>query len=183
MIKDTKENGEMRKILETDRLILREFEDSDIDALKTVLGDSTVMKFSLNGAMNTEQIQEFIAKSKFRYQNDKTGIWATVLKESGELIGGIGLPFQEVEGKKHMEVAYRIATDYWGKGYATEAAKACRNYAFNTLQHDYLISIIEKENIPSIAVAKRVGMEFERNALAWDIPVEIYSIKKEAIAS
>jgi len=182
MIKDienNKGNREMGKILETERLILREFEDSDVEALKSVLGDEKVMEFSLNGAMDEIQIKEFIVKSKARYENDKTGVWAAELKSSGKLVGGIGLPFQEVEGKRYMEVAYRLATKFWGQGLASEAAKACRDYAFNNLKSNYLISIIEESNTLSIAVATRIGMKFERNAIAWDIPVKIYSIRNE----
>jgi ribosomal-protein-alanine N-acetyltransferase len=169
----------LEKIIETQRTYLRKISSDDAVALKTVLGDEKVMEFSLNGAMDDNQIEHFITKCQERYDKDGTAVWAVILKESDEFIGVAGLPIQEVEGEKYMEIAYRLATKFWKKGLATEAAVACRDYAFKKLGKEYLISIIEEKNKPSIAVAQRVGMIFERNATAWDVPVQIHSILKE----
>ncbi len=143
-----------------------------------MLGDPAVMKFSLNGPLNEEQIVGFIQKSKNRYKKEGVGLWAAELKGANRLIGLVGLPIQEVEGESQMELGYRLASAYWGCGYATEAAIACRDYTFNNLKKRYLISMIEKENTPSIRVAERVGMTWEREATVWGIQAQIYSIRR-----
>lgn len=168
----------MKQILETERLILREFVESDADALTIILGDPEIMKFSSSGALDSSGIKSFLAKTQNRYKQDGVGHWAVVLKESNELIGAIGLIVHLIEGQKYLEVGYRLARKNWHQGLASEAASACRDYAFIQLKKDYVVSIIQAENIPSIAVAERMGMKHERDAVYGTTPVRIYSIKK-----
>ena len=85
-----------------------------------------------------------------------------VLKDSGELIGDCGCTLQKVEGTNHVEVGYHVRRDLWGNGYATEAAKACIEYAFTKLGVDRVISLIRPENLQSIRVAEKNGLVCEK---------------------
>ena len=97
-----------------------------------------------------------------RYQREGHGLWAMVLKESGELIGDCGCTLQEVDGAYHVEIGYHVRRDLWGGGYATEAAQACTQYAFTTLGFDRVISLIRPENLQSIRVAEKNGLTCEK---------------------
>lgn len=85
-----------------------------------------------------------------------------VLKDSGELIGDCGCTLQKVEGTNHVEVGYHVRRDLWGNGYATEAARACIEYAFTKLGVDRVISLIRPENLQSIRVAEKNGLVCEK---------------------
>lgn len=168
----------MKKILETKRCYLREITHDDLEVLRSVFSDPLVMEFSLKGALNDEEIKKVIDSSLKRYKDDGVGFWAACLKESNEFIGIVGLPIQEVEGERFMEIGYRLAQNHWKQGYATEICIACRDYAFNVLGRDHVISIIDPKNKNSINVAKRVGMTKEREAIVWGFHEHIYGMKK-----
>lgn len=165
-------------ILETPRLIIRKFSKKDADHLKPILGDPEVMKFSKNGPCDQRGIEDYIDRILTHYQEKGFGLWCLVLKESNEIIGLSGLIVQVIDEISYVELAYRLAQKYWGKGLATEAAEAVKNYAFNTLKIDRLISIISPENVRSIQVAKRVGMKRARSAQYHGFNVDIYEIKR-----
>ncbi len=144
-------------MLETSRLRLREFVPQDADALAAVLGDPVAMQY-YPAAFDRKGVEEWIVKNIGRYQRDGHGLWAMMLKDSGELIGDCGCTLQEVEGTNHIEVGYHVRRDLWSKGYATEAARACMEYAFKSLGVRQVISIIRPENMQSIRVAEKNGM-------------------------
>jgi RimJ/RimL family protein N-acetyltransferase len=148
-------------VLETSRLRLREFVPQDADALGAVLGDPVAMQY-YPAAFDRRGIEEWIGKNIGCYQRDGHGLWAMMLKDSGELIGDCGCTLQEVEGTNHVEVGYHVRRDLWGKGYATEAAQACMEYAFNRLGARRVISIIRPENMQSRRVAEKNGMICEK---------------------
>ena len=147
----------MATILETPRLLLREFEPEDAPALARVLADPETMKY-YPAPLDTEQIAEWIARNRRRYQDDGVGLWAMVLKVSGETIGDCGITRQQVEGEYLYEIGYHLRRDYWHQGLVTEAATACRDWAFAHVKADRLISLIRPENLPSRRVAERNGM-------------------------
>lgn len=163
-------------ICETQRLLLRKFKDQDLEAVLEIRGDPEVMHFSVRGPETASEAQKFIDSSKRRYRQDGVAQWAVVLKQTGHVIGECGICVQTIEGQKEYEIGYRIHRDYWGQGYASEAAIACREHGLKTLKLPRLISIIEKENLASVAVAKKVGMSLEKQATFYEIPVEIYSL-------
>jgi [ribosomal protein S5]-alanine N-acetyltransferase len=152
---------EQSLILETSRLLLREFVPQDADALAAVLGDPVAMQF-YPAPFDREGVAEWIAKNIGRYQRDGHGLWAMVLKDSGELVGDCGCILQEVEGTNHVEVGYHVRRDLWGKGYATEAARTCVEYAFTALGATRVISMIRPENVRSIRVAEKNGLRCEK---------------------
>jgi ribosomal-protein-alanine N-acetyltransferase len=144
------------EILDTPRLILREFSLNDIDALGGVLSDPETMRF-YPAPLDRIGVEEWIARNLRRYTKDGHGLWAMVLKTTDELIGDCGLTVQPVDSTDEIEIGYRVRRDYWGRGLATEAARACRDYGFAHLPVDHLISLIRPENLPSRRVAEKMA--------------------------
>jgi [ribosomal protein S5]-alanine N-acetyltransferase len=162
-------------ILETERLRLRRFTFADTDALLAVLGDPVAMEF-YPAPYDRQGVEAWIAKNLERYQRDGHGLWAMVLKNSGEVIGDCGCSLQEVEGRNHIEIGYHVRHNLWGLGYATEAARACKDYAFGMLGAQRVISIIRPENIRSRRVAEKNGMRCEKIVFWRDYDHCIYAI-------
>jgi len=144
-------------ILETERLLLREFVLSDADALALVLSDLETMKY-YPAPIDQKEIQQWIERNLRRYAEDGVGLWAMVLKPTGQMIGDCGIIRQHVEGEHLYEIGCHVRRDLWGQGLATEAAIACREWGFANLKPDRLISLIRPENVASCRVAERNGM-------------------------
>lgn len=144
-------------VLETPRLLLREMSLSDIAPLSSILQDEKVM-YAYNGAFNEEETALWMNRQLQRYEDHGFGLWAVCLKGSNEMIGQCGITMQEYNNQQVPEIGYLLAYRHWHKGYATEAAVACREYGFGTLRFNALYSIIRDTNIPSQKVAKRNGM-------------------------
>jgi len=142
-------------------LQLREFAESDVDALQAVLGDPVAMQY-YPAPFDRQGVEAWITKNRDRYQRDGYGLWAMLLKDTGELIGDCGCTVQEVEGRNEVEVGYHVRRDLWGKGYATEAARACMGYAFAKIGTERVISIIRPENVQSKRVAEKNGLTCEK---------------------
>lgn len=168
-------------ILETDRLILRELCLLDKENLSLILQDKDVM-YAYEHAFSDSEVDTWLNNQLRRYKEDGFGLWAVVLKDTDEFIGQCGLTVQKIGEKEVVEVGYLFKKAYWHKGYATEAAIACKNYAFNTLGIDEVYSIIRDNNMPSINVAKRNGMslkgEFVKQYYGMDMPHLIFSVNK-----
>ncbi len=145
-------------ILETERLILRELVQEDFDEVCKLLQDPVVM-YAYEGAYNNQEVQEWLERQFRRYANDGFGLWGVVEKECGELIGQCGVTWQDCDGKRIPEVGYLLRKEFWHKGYATEAAIACKEYAFEKLGFDEVFSIIRDTNVASQNVASRNGMK------------------------
>lgn len=144
-------------ILETPRLQLREIDISDMDSLRMILQDEKVM-YAYNGAFDEQETVMWMQKQLQRYKDFGFGLWAVVQKESGEMIGQCGITMQEYNNMMVPEVGYLLAYKHWHKGYAIEAATACRDYGFRTLHFDAIYSIIRDNNIASQKVAIKNGM-------------------------
>jgi RimJ/RimL family protein N-acetyltransferase len=167
-------------VIETVRMVLRKFGESDRDAIFGFLGDREVMRFSLNGPSTREDVQtKYLPSCQKRYARDGLGQWAVIRKSDGLCIGECGICVQEVEGKREDEISYRLRRDCWGQGFATEATRACRDYGFNSIGLHRLISIIEAENTASIRVAEKMGMILEKKALFHRVAVQIYSVTRQ----
>src|SRR5947209_3466047 len=95
------------------------------------------------------EVEDWIIRNRRRYVEDGHGLWAVVLKETGNFIGDCGLVTQDVESEKLVEVAYHVHRDHWNRGYATEAARACMAYGFDALNLEKIISLIRPENLAS----------------------------------
>ena len=144
-------------ILETERLILREMTQADYPALAAILQDEQTM-YAYEGAFTDEETQAWLNNQLARYKKYGFGLWAVVLKSTGEMIGQCGLTMQPWRDREVLEVGYLFNRAYWHNGYAAEAAIGCKNYAFETLHADAVHSIIRDTNTASQNVAKRGGM-------------------------
>jgi ribosomal-protein-alanine N-acetyltransferase len=164
-------------ILETPRLILREFCPEDVDALAAVLSDAETMRF-YPAPLDRAGVAEWIERNRRRYQVDGFGLWAMVLKSSGELMGDCGLARQVVEGVEEIEIGYHVRRDLWGQGLAPEAAQACRDYGFAKLANEQLISLIRPENGPSRRVAEKNGMTVWKETVWGGFPHLVYAIQR-----
>jgi len=151
----------MKIILQTPRLILREFGPEDVEALAKVICDPETMKY-YPVAFDRAATVRWIERNGRRYQTDGFGLWGTVLKQTGELIGDCGLTRQDLNGTSEIEIGYHVRRDLWGQGLATEAARACQEYGFANLKTERLISLIRPENLASRRVAEKNGMKLEQ---------------------
>lgn len=145
-------------ILETERLILREMTQADFCDLAEMLKDPRVM-YAYERDFSDEDVQQWLDNQLARYGKNGFGMWAVVLKESGEMIGQAGITMQPYKDGEVHEIGYLFKKAFWHNGYATEAATACKKYAFQTLGLSKIYSTIRTNNFPSIAVTKRNGMK------------------------
>ena len=179
---DYERNMTMKMILETERLYLREMEQSDFDSLCKILKDEETM-YAYEGAFNDAEVQEWLDKQFSRYDKYGFGLWAVILKKTGVMIGQCGLTMQQWKEKELLEIGYLFQRSYWHKGYATEAAKACKKYAFEVLNADEVCSIIRDTNIASQNVAIRNGMiatdTWIKHYRGVDMPHNSYVIQKK----
>ena len=151
--------------LTTERLFLRHFRPQDDEAMYRIFCDPEVMRFS-DGVKDKEWVQAWLDQCHERYQNWGFGPYAVVDLSNQDVIGYCGLFFfPELDGQAETEIGYRLARSAWGKGYATEAARAVRDYAFNTLGIKRLIALIDPSNFSSVRVAEKIGMKYEKDIM------------------
>lgn len=144
-------------IIETDRLLLRELTPDDLPALRRLLQDDQAM-VAYEGAFSDAEVQDWLDRQLARYQRWRFGLWAVLLRKSGQVIGQCGLTMQPWKGQEVLEIGYLLERAHWHHGYATEAARACKDYAFATLGATEVCSIIRDTNLASQRVALRNGM-------------------------
>ncbi|NWJ25969.1 GNAT family N-acetyltransferase [Rhizobium sp. RM] len=146
----------MAVILSTDRLYLREIDDSDLVSLADIYADDECMKF-YPGTKTVAETKAWFQKLAFEsYRADGFGLWAVVDRLTGQVIGDCGITRQQTPAGMEPEIGYHLWREFWGKGLATEAATACRDYALETLGLNRVVSITTPENIASQRVAQRV---------------------------
>jgi RimJ/RimL family protein N-acetyltransferase len=169
-------------ILETERLILRRLVLEDLDALFVLYQDEEIRRYFPEGVLNyaqTKEELEWFLNGHPRFP--ELGLWATVNKQTGEFMGRCGLLPWKIEDRQEVEVAYLLGKKFWGQGFASEAALAIVRHAFEDLDLSRLICLIDPENIASIKVAQRIGMNLEQKVDGIDgdgIPTLIYSISR-----
>jgi [ribosomal protein S5]-alanine N-acetyltransferase len=162
--------------IETDRLILREFRQTDLLELAPILADPKVMKFSTNGINSIEQVQEKIVGFIACYQNFGFGKWAVILKESDRLLGYCGIAVDQIDGNDEKELGYRLDSKYWGQGLATEAASASIKYGFEQLNLPYVLGVVERANTASARVLEKVGMRYEKITIFRGVEMDLYRV-------
>ncbi len=168
-------------ILRTARLSLREFVTQDADALSRILSDAETMRY-YPAPYDRAGVEEWIARNIQRYHDDGVGLWAMELTETQELIGDCGILVQEVDGECLYEIGYHLRRDFWGQGLATEAAVACRDWAFAHVKAERLISLIRPENVPSRRVAERNGMTIWKEVDWRGFRHCVYSVEKSSVS-
>ena len=165
-------------VLETERLRLRRFRHEDADAVFAIIGDAVAMQYYPK-AFHREDASAWVGRNLRRYNEHGHGLFAVMLKESNAVIGDCGVIRQIVAGEMQLEVGYHFRRDHWGHGYATEAARACTAWAFETLNAEKLISLIRPENLPSRRVAERNGMKIEHEVMHHGLAHLVYAMRRE----
>lgn len=142
--------------IETERLVIRELKDSDLDFVAEMLGNPEVMRFWPK-PYSREEAAEWIARQHQRYEMDGYGYWLALRKQDGQPVGQIGLLSQEFDGRKHIGLGYIIHRPFWRQGFAEEGAKACVRYGSKKLGLNKIAILVRLENEPSIHLAKKLG--------------------------
>lgn len=142
----------------TERLYLREMTQNDFPALSRILRDPEVM-YAYGGAFTGTETQAWLDNQLRRYAETGMGLWAVCLKETDGMIGQCGLTLQPWKELTLTEVGYLFQKAYWHRGYAAEAARGCRDFAFETMDILSVCSIIRDTNLASQKVAERNGMK------------------------
>lgn len=164
------------KILETNRLILRHLEPNDLNSLFALYSDPEVRQYFPEDTLTYEETKgELEWFLNGHPDHPQLGLWATIHKATNQFIGRCGLLPWTIGERSEVEVAYMLAKEYWGQGLGTEAAQAIAHYAFDQLQLSRLICLIDRENMASHKVARKIGMTFEKEGEDDKGPFLLYS--------
>ncbi|KEI70549.1 GNAT family N-acetyltransferase [Endozoicomonas elysicola] len=165
--------------LETDRLILRGFNEQDVEPYAQMCADPEVMKYIGTGqTLSSEESWRGLAMLIGHWELRRFGMWAVEEKLSGQFVGRVGL--YNPEGWPGIEVGWALAREYWGKGYATEAAHRSVQWGFENTGADALISLIIPENTASINVSERIGQRFSKAITIKGVNANLYSLNKQS---
>ena len=169
----------MKIILQTKRLILREMTDDDFSALQKVISDPETMKYYAE-PYNEEGVQKWINWCKASYAKRGFGLWAVVLKETGEMIGDCGVSMQIIDDEMKPEIGYHLRKDYHQQGIGREMTRAVKDYFFTHFDYDEVYSYMDKDNLPSYKTAEANGMTFLHLYTTKDGEVcRVYRITRE----
>ena len=164
----------MKKILETEHLLLREMTDDDFDAL------SKVIKNDNGEPYPPEYVKKWIDWCKSSYEKVGFCHYAVIYKQSGEMIGSAGPSMQPINGEWKPEIGYHLRTDFHRQGLGKEMARALRDYFFNTYEYDEVFSYMFEGNVASYKTAESTGMEYRFTFLGQDgRNYKVYSITRE----
>ena len=167
--------------LETERLLLRMWRESDFEAYERLCSDPEVMRFLGEGRpLNRLEAWRQMAALVGHWHLRGYGIWAVEERESGNLVGRIG--FFNPEGWPGFELGWVLGREHWGKGFATEGARRALDYAFTEMGRDHVISLIHPDNVGSIRVAERLGERLEGKTELFGHDVLIYGIERAQTA-
>jgi RimJ/RimL family protein N-acetyltransferase len=172
----------MKVILETDRLLLREFVEEDAQAFFKLNTDPQVIRFVPDKPLlSVEQARQILLDHPIAdYRNHGFGRGACILKSTGEQIGFAGLKYLEELGE--VDVAYRLLPTHWGQGFATEAALASVRFGFAQLRLEQIIGLVMPENIASARVLEKTGLRYVEKVTFWGHQFSKYVITPEDVS-
>lgn len=166
---------------QTERLNIRELTKEDIIIWTKFFDDPIHLQHlplpPQPGMSNYQKAEFWIDKQLTRYKENRYGLMALTNKDTGEMMGMCGLLSQIVDEEPVLEIGYHLLNQYWGKGFATEAATYFKELAFKNNYATELVSVIDDGNIPSENVAKRNGMSWWKATTYQELNVNIYRIK------
>ncbi len=162
-------------IAETPRLIIRKFLETDLDNLARLFGNPQVMQFMGDEVFSREQSEQELVKYLRQYQERGWGLQAAVTRSTDDFVGRCGLMQWELPAIQGIEVSYALLSEFWDKGLATEAASAVRDYAFDSLEINKLISLVDTGNDRSIKVAQKVHDSLEKEIIFFGQETLVYS--------
>ncbi len=164
--------------LRTARLRLRRYVPGEEELVHRLMGDARVMRYypeTFDLARSRAVLERILAS----YRDPGYSLLAAERSDDGRFVGHVGLlHWDDVDGREDVEVAYMLLPEFWGFGFASEAARACRDWAFDNLHPDRVVSFIDVNNEPSIAVARRNGMErlHRLDSKRFGKPIYVYGI-------
>jgi len=176
--------------LETERLVLLEpHPERDLDGYVELWGDPDVMRFLGGQTLPAEEVPAAIGRGIGQWERHGIGLFSVLRKEDERFVGRIGYLLwdterwvnavaEELEGELELEIGWTVLRPFWGRGYATEAAIACRDHAFGELGRDRVISLIAPENVASLRVAEKIGESYEHDVELPRMRVGLYSLGK-----
>jgi len=168
----------MKTILESDRLLLREFVLDDAEVFFRMVSDPDVTRYTGDGGKTLDEARKGLAERVLRdYEIRGYGRWATVLKATGHVIGFAGLKY--LDDLREIDLGYRFFKEHWGQGLATEVSKAILAYGFESLQLERIIGIADIDNLASRRVLEKVGFTFEKFTTYRDHEVAWYVLKRQ----
>jgi RimJ/RimL family protein N-acetyltransferase len=167
-------------MIETDRLILRKMTAEDTEELLRIFSDPRVMASFGGQLFDRDQMEAWVQRNLEHQETHGYGLFSVILKAEERLIGDCGLEHMEVDHWPEVELGFDFHSDYWGRGFATEAATAVRDFALEQLALSRLISLIRPGNAASIRVAEKIGMSREREIVRGDQIYLVYALSNEA---
>ena len=179
----------MKVFGETERLVLREIVPDDVNGIFELDSNPLVHKYLGNNPIKTKtKAEEIIKFIRQQYKELGIGRWACIEKSSGDFIGWSGLKLntgekEALNGKTEFyDIGFRLIPKYWGKGYATESAKAAMHYGFTTMNLPTIVGAAEVENKASNIVLQKIGLKFVNQFLYEEVPCNWYELKNEDYA-
>ena len=169
--------------LVTERLLLRRWKPSDLEPYAEMCRDPEVMRYTGGGDTRTsEQCARGIEAMERHWDEKGFGLFALELRESGQFIGYTGLSEPDFlpEIMPAVEIGWRLTRRHWGKGYATEAARAVIQFGFHTLELPSIVSIFQDRNMASRAIAEKIGMHLDRRTTdpSCNRPVAVFRMSR-----
>ncbi|AFY42803.1 GNAT family N-acetyltransferase [Nostoc sp. PCC 7107] len=164
--------------LKTQRLTLRGFCEEDLDVYADMCAHPEVMRYvGMGQPLSRGESWRNMAMIIGHWQLRGYGLWAVEESQTSEMIGRIGC--WQPEGWPGLEIGWSLRRDYWGYGFATEAATAAMNYAFNQLQRSQIISLIHPQNVASVRVAQKLGEKLQGTTEIFGTEVLVYGLSRE----
>jgi RimJ/RimL family protein N-acetyltransferase len=166
--------------LETERLLLRPPEERDVDAYLEIYGDADVMRFLGGATASRDDVVAIVERMRRHWERHGLGLFSVLRKEDDRLLGRVGFllwdPVRwvnamraELDGDLELEIGWTLGSEHWSRGYATEAAVACRDLALGELGRTRIVSLIDRDNAASIRVAEKIGETYEREIVRPDL--------------
>lgn len=162
--------------LTTDRLTLRMLHQSDFEEYYEIHRDPEVTRYTTRTQLGRLDAWRHLATTAGHWHLCGFGMWGVFEKETGLLAGRVG--FHQPEGWPDFELGWTLGRAFWGKGYATEAARRCLRFAFQEMGRDHLISLIDPANVPSIRVAERIGETLQGEVTINDHYLLVYGVRQ-----
>ncbi|MGI8639326.1 MAG: GNAT family N-acetyltransferase [Pyrinomonadaceae bacterium] len=164
-------------IIETERLLLRMFKTEDLDVVYQLFSDADVQKYlSAENRRTREQLKVTLKNLVRRWDERGFGIWCVTEKNTTEIVGYCG--FQYFDNMMEIEILFAFLQDFWGSGFATEAAKACLRFWFEELTVDKILAATYPKNIASRRVLEKIGMRFVEQSTRYNMEAVTYLISR-----
>lgn len=165
-------------MIETPRLLLREFTEDDFPALQAIVSNPETMRFS-DGVESEPAARARLAAFRRSYAERGFGKWAVEVKQGGKIAGYCGFGVEEFDGRTELELGFRLLPEFWGRGFATEAALGCSRHAFDRLGFSRFWGFASPANVASLRVLGKIGMSLLGDRTFHGYPVVVYEKRNE----